>query len=132
MQIRSRLTAVVALGFALGSLEHLVGLVLLAFGVEMYADYPAWRHAAFSVVDALIATLAVRRPDRLFIPLAAFFVEQVAVNGAMAWRHWTAHREIVWPVLVMLALILAATVIAAREARRVRNASSVLRSTSSV
>ena len=132
MRSRNRLIVVVAIGFALGSLEHLVGLVLLAFGVEMYADYPAWRHAAFSVVDALIATLAVRRPDRLFIPLAAFFVEQAAVNGTMAWRHWSAHREIVWPVVVVLPLLLGATVIAARESRRPRHASSVLRSTSSV
>ena len=132
MRPRSRLLGVVAIGFAVGSLEHLVGLVLLAFGIEMYSDYPAWRHAAFSVADALIAALAMRRPDRVFIPLVAFSVEQVVVNGTMAWRHWTAHREIVWPVVVMLPLILAATVVAASEARRAGRSVSVLRSNTSV
>jgi hypothetical protein len=113
-----RLTRIVAIGFALGSLEHAVGFVLLLFGVEMYTNYPGWRHAAFMCVDALIAYLAVRRPERLFMPLVVFLIEQVAVNGTYAWRTWRTTGEIVWAIPVMIAVIGAATVIAAQERRR--------------
>ena len=113
--VSARPTRIVAILFALGSLEHAVGFVLLLFGVEMYTNYPAWRHAAFTCVDALIAYLGFRRPDRLFLPLLAFLIEQCAVNGTFAWRRWRTTGEILWIVPVMVLLIAAATVIAARE-----------------
>jgi hypothetical protein len=120
MRGRIGLTNLVAIGFALGSLEHAIGFVLLLFGVEMYAGYPAWRHAAFTVVDALIAFLAITRPHRLLIPLLAFLIEQILINGAYAWRTWRTTGEILWVVPVMIALIAAARVIAARERTRMR------------
>lgn len=127
-----RLTTIVAVGFTLGCLAHAIGLVLLLFGVEWYgAGYPAWRHAAFTCVDALVAYLAFRRPERLFVPLAAFLIEQIAVNGTFAWRTWRATGEIVWAIPAMLVLISAATVIAARERRRYRR-TVVLRSQATV
>jgi hypothetical protein len=76
----------------------------------MYADYPWWRHAAFGIVDASIASLAVRRPARLFFPLLAFFVEQVATNGIDAREEWLLHHRVQWLVLVTLPLILAAVI----------------------
>lgn len=119
--MRIRGANLVGIGFALGSLEHAVGFVLLLFGVAMYGPgYPAWRHAAFTCADALITYLAFRHPQRLFVPLVIFLAEQVVVNGSFAVRAWRTRGEIVWTVPVMLVLISAAIVIAAQERRRYR------------
>jgi len=113
-----RLTRVIAVCFALGCLLHAIGFALMLFGVELYgAGYPAWRHAAFVLADALIAYLAFRRPERLFVPLLAFLIEQVAVNGTFAWRAWRTTGAVAWGVPVTILLISAAMVIAAREHR---------------
>jgi hypothetical protein len=112
--LRRRLIAV---GFALGSVEHAVLLILLWFHVEVYAGYPWWRHAAFTVVDGLIAYLAARRPDWLFIPLLAFLIEQILTNGAEAWREWQAIHHVLWVVVVMHVLISGAVVSTAIDRR---------------
>lgn len=109
---------IVAIGFAIGSVEHLIGLVLLAFHIEMYARYPAWRHAAFALVDAGIAYLAFTRPRRLLFPVLAFLIEQLLVNGSHAWRTWRTSGEVLWGIPVMIALIGAAVVVALRERLR--------------
>jgi len=114
----SRPARIVAIGFALGSLEHLVRLVLHGFGIELVAGYPAWRDAAFTVVDASIACIGFTRPHRLFIPLLAFLIEQVAVNGTYAWRTWRGSGEILWMIPAMIVLIGAATAVALQERRR--------------
>ena len=108
---------IIAAGFALGSLEHAVGLVLLAFHIEMYAAYPAWRHAAFAMVDASIAYLAIRHSDRLFIPLFAFLIEQIATNGVAAYQDWEATHHASWVVVVMHLLIACATAAAGANRR---------------
>jgi hypothetical protein len=115
MAHRTRLMTIVAIGFALGSVEHLIGLVLLGFHIEMYAHYPAWRHAAFTAVDAGIAFLAFTRPRRLFVPLLAFLVEQILINGSHAWRTWRTSGDMLWTIPIMIALVGAATIIALRE-----------------
>jgi hypothetical protein len=102
----------IAIGYTLGSLEHATGLVLLAFGIEMYSHYPAWRHAAFVGIDAFIAWVAVRRPDWLFFFLLAFLIEQIITNGRLALREWTDHRHVLWMVVAMHILIFLATVAA--------------------
>jgi hypothetical protein len=107
----------IAIGFALGSVEHAVLLILLGFHIEVYAAYPAWRHAAFTVVDALIAYVAARHPDRLFVLLLAFLIEQIATNGVTAWREWQATHHVLWLVVVIHVLILSATIAAARIRR---------------
>ena len=107
-----RLTRVVAIGFAVGSLEHLVRLLLHAFGIEVIAGYPMWRDAAFTLVDAGIAFLAFTRPHRLFVPVLAFLIEQALINGTEAWGAWRDSREVVWRIPLMIVLIGAATVIA--------------------
>lgn len=102
----------IAIGYTLGSLEHATGLALLVFGIEMYSHYPAWRHAAFTGVDALIAWVAMRHPDRLFFFLLAFLIEQIITNGRLALREWSNHRHILWVVVIMHTLIFLATVAA--------------------
>ena len=79
MSLTARLTAV---GFALGSAVHATAWVPLWFGIELYGpDYPPWRHVVFTVVDASIALIAVRRPRWLVFALVAFLVEQVRAHG---------------------------------------------------
>jgi hypothetical protein len=111
------LARVVAIGFAIGSVEHLVGLVLLGFHVEMYANYPGWRHAAFAGADAAIAFIGFSRPHRLFFPALMFLIEQIAINGTYAWRTWRVSGRILWSIPVMIVLIGAAAVIALQERR---------------
>jgi hypothetical protein len=100
----------IAVAFGLGSLEHVVGLVGLGVGWPMYSHYPWWRHAAFATVDGAIAWLAVRQPRRLFLPLAAFLVEQLATNGVETWQTWSVNHQLQWSVLVTLPLIAVAVV----------------------
>jgi hypothetical protein len=107
---------IIAIAFGLGSLEHTIGLVGLWFGWHMYANYPGWRHAAFASVDASIAWLAMRRPDRLFVPLLALLGEQVATNGIETWQVWLAERRVQWLVVATLPLF-AAAVFATRPTR---------------
>jgi hypothetical protein len=102
----------IGLGFGFGALEHAVGLVGLWLGWEMYAGYPWWRHAAFTAVDASIAWVAFRRPDRLFVPLLAFLVEQIATNGVDAWQDWRLFHRIGWLDVAVQLLILAAVIVA--------------------
>jgi hypothetical protein len=106
---------IVGIGFAAGSLEHLIGLVLLGFQIEMFTSYPAWRHAAFAFVDAGIAYLAFTRPRRVFIPLLAMLIEQIVVNGSSAWRTWCTSGEILWSIPLMIALMFAASIVARQE-----------------
>ena len=106
----SRRHRLIAVAFGLGSVEHVAGLAGLAFGWQMYPHYPWWRHAAFAAVDAAIAWLAVRRPHRLFLPLAAFLIEQLATNGVETWQVWSVEHQVQWNVLVILTLIAVATV----------------------
>lgn len=115
------ISGLIAVGYALGSLTHAAGLFLLLFHIEMYGEgYPAWRHAAFTVVDASIAWIAARHPDRLFLPLLAFFIEQSATHGLQAWREWTSMGQIPWMTGAMLALFLAATIAAGVRMRQLR------------
>jgi hypothetical protein len=93
-------------------------LVLMLTQVYVVQDYPWWRHAAFIAVDALIAYLALTRPDRLFLPLLAFLVEQILTNGVRAWLEWQATHHVLWSVVVMHVLIVAAVVSAALDKRR--------------
>ena len=68
--------------FAAGSLVHMTGLLLLAWGIAWYGPaYPAWRHATMAVVDASIACVAIWKPAWLRFVLPAFAAEQVLVNG---------------------------------------------------
>ena len=108
----------VAIGFALGSVEHLIRLVLHVFHIEVVAGYPAWRDAAFALVDASIACLGFTRPHRLFVPVLAFLIEQIVVNGSAAWRTWRVSGEILWMIPVMIVLIGTGAVIALRERRK--------------
>jgi hypothetical protein len=97
MTIWTRLTA---LGFAIGSAAHALGLVLLLRGIQWYGPgYPAWRHAVMALVDLSIVWIGLRRTSWFVFALFAFFVEQQVVNGF--------HFE--------NALVIAATVFAARE-----------------
>jgi hypothetical protein len=80
--------------------------------------YPAWRHAAFAAVDASIAYLAIRHPDRLFVPLFAFLVEQIATNGVEAYRDWTAARHVPWLAVIMHVFIFCAAAAAWTNRRR--------------
>jgi hypothetical protein len=115
------ISGLVAVGYALGSLVHATGWFLLLFHIELYgAGYPAWRHAAFTVADASIAWIAVRRPDWLFFPLLAFFLEQGATHGIQAWHQWTSKGQIPWGTGVMLLLFLSATVAAGIRWRHLR------------
>jgi hypothetical protein len=115
------ISGLIAVGYALGSLTHATGWLLLLFRVEMYgAGYPAWRHAAFTVADALIAWMAARRPDHLFLPLLAFFIEQSATHGVQAWRDWTSMGKNPWMTGAMLALFLSATIAAGVRWRQLR------------
>jgi hypothetical protein len=100
----------IALGFGLGSLEHMVGLVGLLVGWQMYSNYPWWRHAAFAGVDASIAWLALRRPQRLLVPLLAMLGEQLATNGTEAFHTWQSAHRVEWPIIVTLPLIACAVV----------------------
>ena len=118
MRDAHRTATITGVGFALGSLEHATGLILLAFHIELFSGYPAWRHAVFTVVDASIAWVAMRRPDRLFLPLCAFLVEQVVTNGVRAWREWSTAHHVLWVVVVMHVLIFSATVAAGLNRRR--------------
>ena len=112
---KPRLTRVVAIGFAMGSVEHLIGLVLHGLHIEVVAHYPAWRHAAFALVDAGIAFVGFTRPRRLFVPVLAFLIEQILINGTEAWRTWRTSGEILWLVPVMIVLIGLAAAVALRE-----------------
>jgi hypothetical protein len=115
------ISRLIAVGYALGSLAHATGWLLLLFHVEMYgAGYPAWRHVAFTVADASIAWIAARYPDHLFLPLLAFFIEQSATHGLEAWREWTSTGEILWGTAAMLAVFLSATIAAGVRMRQVR------------
>jgi len=116
-----RISWMVSIGYALGSLVHATGWFLLLFHIEMYGSgYPAWRHAAFTVADASVAWIAVRHPDHLFFPLLAFFVEQSATHGVQAWRNWTSMGQIPWGTGAMLSLFLSATVAAGIRWRQLR------------
>jgi hypothetical protein len=107
------MSGLITVGYALGSLTHAAGWFLLLFHIEIYgAGYPAWRHAAFTVVDASISWIAVRHPDHLFLPLLAFFIEQSATHGVQAWHEWTSMGQIPSGTGVMLLLFLSATVAA--------------------
>ena len=103
----------VAIGFALGSLEHAVGLILMGFGVHLYS-YPAWRHAAFVVADSVIAYVAARRPERALWLLTAFLIEQLATHGPEEWRHWQLTHHLPWFGIGYETLLVAAVIVAAR------------------
>jgi len=81
----------------------------------MYANYPAWRHGAFAVVDSGIAYLAFTRTRRVFFPVLAFLIEQVLVNGTYAWRTWRTSGEVLWTIPVMIVTIGAAAAVALQE-----------------
>ena len=105
----------VSIGFTLGAIEHAVGLVGMAFGWHMYANYPWWRHAAFTCVDGGIAWLAIRRPARVVIPLGAMLIEQIATNGVYAYDALTREHRIEWPVWIVLPLIAMAFAVVAKK-----------------
>ena len=96
--IWSRLTA---LGFALGSIAHALGFVLLVgWGIQWKGPgYPAWRHVVMVMVDLSIVWIAMRRQSWLVFALLGFLVEQVIVNGV--------HLEITL-VFVLLAIVVTA------------------------
>jgi hypothetical protein len=108
----------VAVGFAVGSVEHLARLLLHGFGVEVVANYPAWRDAAFSLVDGVIAFIGFTDRRRLFVPVLAFLVEQIVINGSEAWRTWRASGEILWLVPVTIVVIGVAAGVSLRERLR--------------
>ena len=107
----------VAIGFALGSLEHAAGLVLLAFDIHIYQHYPAWRHAAFVLADALIGYLAATRPQRALIPVVAFLIEQIVTHAPEIVRHWRITRHVPWLAVLYFAMIVGAVIVAARYRR---------------
>jgi hypothetical protein len=112
---RNLVTTIIAIGFAFGAIEHAVGFVLLVGFQIGYAGYPAWRHAGFTFIDTAIAYVAARYPDRLFIPVLAFFIEQTATNGVDAWREWRAEHGVLWVVVVEIGLVGLAAIITGRQ-----------------
>jgi hypothetical protein len=99
---------VVGIAFACGGLVHAAGFVLHKFGVELYRNYPAWRHPIMVVVDATIAWIAIRRPRWLFAALAGFLLEQIAVNGIPAIVRWRTTGEGPWFVAIYYGAIVLA------------------------
>lgn len=106
----SRVTRLVAIGFALGALEHFAGAVLLLFDVAIFPPpYAGWRHAAMAAADGAIVWIALKR-SRLLIPvLAIFLAEQLMVNGPFAWREAAAGR-FEWGAMATLGFVAAALV----------------------
>jgi len=101
----------VGIAFACGGLVHATGFVLHEFGVEQYRNYPAWRHPIMAAVDATIVWIAFRRPRWLPAALAAFLLEQTAVNGIPAIVWWRNTGEILWVVPLEIAFIFLALVL---------------------
>jgi hypothetical protein len=101
-----------AVGFALGCVEHATLFVFQWRGIWSLSNYPLWRHAAHAAVDGSIAYVGFRRPDRLFIPLLAFLVEQVLINGVPAIPVWRNTHDVPWVVVVEIALLSCALVAA--------------------
>lgn len=98
--------ALIGFAFACGAVVHAAGFVLHRFGIEIYANYPLWRHPTLAALDAVIAWTAFRHPRWLFGAVVGFLFEQIATNGTTALRAWRETGQVQGFVLFMHGVIL--------------------------
>lgn len=105
----------IATAFAAGALAHFAGFVAGAFRPELLRGYPLWRHAIFTVVDLATAYIALRRPRLLLAALLLFLTQQLFSHGAAVWDAWTVSRPVDWWGGAVLAFLIVAVVLSARD-----------------
>jgi hypothetical protein len=85
------------------------------------APYPGWRHAAFTVFDAAVVWVALRRPRALVFFLLAYLIVQAFANGRWASHEWAGAGRIPWILIAVDTLVLVAMVAAAIDQRGTRS-----------
>jgi hypothetical protein len=74
---------------------HAAALVVPSFARIAYpAEYPSWRHVAFTTVNVVFGWLFIVRPPWLIWLFVALTLQVFAGHGVAAWRSWRYDRHV--------------------------------------